>query len=71
MKDILLIERIFPKYRKDILDELHQQIDFIILHSDDKSAIKKVITPYSKKIRSFRYSANETHQFLNVFPFIL
>jgi len=70
MKDILLIERIFPKYRKDILDELHHQIDFIILHSDDKSAIKKVTTPYSKKISSFRYSANETHQFLNVFPFI-
>jgi|ERR1035437_540700 glycosyltransferase involved in cell wall biosynthesis len=70
-KDILLIERIFPKYRKDILDELYQQINFTIIHSEDKSAIKQVTTPYSKKVGGFRFSSNETYHFLNVFPYIL
>lgn len=69
--NILLIERIFPKYRKDILDKLHQKINFILLHSSDKSGVKQVGAPYSKKIRSIRYSGNETHQFLNVFPYIV
>lgn len=71
MKDILIIERIFPEYRKSILDELHNHMDFIILHSKDKSVIKQVSTSYSKKVTSFPYSTNETHHFLNVFTYII
>ena len=71
MRDILIIQRIFPKYRKDILDELHQHIDFTLLHSKNNSAIRQVSSSYSRQIGSFRYSGIETHYFLNVFIYIL
>src|ERR1035437_4768034 len=73
-KDILLIERIFPKYRKDILDELYQQINFTIIKNKKKKKNfkKKNFTPqYSKNVGGFRFSSNETYHFLNVFPYIL
>ena len=56
MNDVLIIERIFPKYRKDILDELHQHINFTLIHAKNKSGIKQVSAPYSKTIGSFKYS---------------
>jgi glycosyltransferase involved in cell wall biosynthesis len=71
MADIVLIERIFPKYRKDLLDELSNHIKFKLLHANNKSGIKQVSAPYSKQIDSLSYSRNVTNTFLNVFPYIL
>jgi len=71
MSDILIIQRIFSKYRKDILDELHQHTNFILIHSKNKSGIKQVSTPYSKRVSSLKYSGKETNLFLNVFPYII
>jgi glycosyltransferase involved in cell wall biosynthesis len=71
MNDVIIIQRIFPKYRKDIFDQLHEQIDFILLNSENTSDIKQVSASYSKKIGSFHYSKRETHQFLNAFPYII
>ena len=31
MKEVMIIERIFPKYRKDILDLLYQKMEFLFL----------------------------------------
>lgn len=66
MNDVLIIQRIFPKYRKDILDELHQHINFTLIHAENKSGIKQVLAPYSKTIGSFQYSKKESGQILNV-----
>ncbi|MCW5517987.1 glycosyltransferase [Muriicola sp. Z0-33] len=71
MNDVLIIQRIFPKYRKDILDELHQHINFTLIHAKSNSGIKQVSAPYSKTIGSFQYSKKESGQFLNVFKYIL
>ena len=71
MGEILIIQRIFTKYRKDVLDEFHKQMDFTLLHSKNNNGIKQFSSPYSRQIGSFRYSGNETHYFLNVFPYIL
>lgn len=67
---ILIVQRIFAKYRKDILDELQREINFVLLHSVNKSSINQVCSSYSKKISSFQYSKKETNVFLNVFPYI-
>jgi len=68
---VFIIQRIFSGYRKSVLNELNNYIDFILLHSENKSGIYQVSAPYSKKIRSFQYSRNKTNLFLNVFPYIL
>jgi len=68
---IIIIQRIFTKYRKDILDELHKNIDFVLLHSVNKSGINQVSTAYSERIRGFQYTDKESNIFLNVFPYIL
>lgn len=69
--DIIIIQRIFAKYRKDILDELHRHLNFVLLHSVNKSGINQVTSSYSEKVRSFQYSRKDTNIFLNVFPYIL
>ncbi len=71
MSKILIIQRVFTKYRKDILDEFHKQIDFTLLHTKNNNGIKQYSSAYSREIGSFRYSANETHYFLNVFRYII
>lgn len=67
MNDVLIIQKILPKYRKDILDELHQHINFTLIHAKNKSGIKQVLAPYSKTVGSFRYSKKESGQILNVY----
>ncbi|BBE20573.1 glycosyltransferase [Aquipluma nitroreducens] len=67
---ILIVQRIFTYYRKEVLDELHKEIDFVLLHSANKSSINQVSSSYSMKVSSFQYSKKETNVFLNVFPYI-
>lgn len=69
--NLIIVQRIFTKYRKDIFDELYRQIDFILLHSRSNSLINQVSSPYSRQIGSFRYSNHESHFFLNIFPYLL
>jgi glycosyltransferase involved in cell wall biosynthesis len=69
--DILIIQRIFPKYRKDILDELHHHLNFVLVHSGNKSGISQVSSSYSEKVGGFQYSKKDTHIILNVFPYII
>jgi glycosyltransferase involved in cell wall biosynthesis len=68
---VIIIQRIFSEYRKSVLNKLNSHIDFILLHSENKSGINQASAPYSKKIWNFQYSRNKTNLFLNVFPYIL
>jgi glycosyltransferase involved in cell wall biosynthesis len=69
--EVFIIQRIFAKYRKDIFDELHKHIDFLLLHSVNKSGISQVTSDYSRRICSIKYSRKATKVILNVFPSIL
>lgn len=70
MKEIVIIQRIFPEYQKPIFDAIHKKIDFALLHSNDKSGIKQVDSPYSVQIKKWQYGKGETHLFLMVFGYI-
>ncbi len=71
MTDTIIIQRIFAKYRKEILSELYKQRKFVLLHSKSKSGIKQVEANYSREVASLKYSKEDTKYFLNVFPFII
>ena len=67
MKDVMIIERIFPKYRKDILDLLHKKMEFLLLHSRHDNGVKQVTADYSEYIGSFQFAPKESNLFLNAF----
>jgi len=68
---IFIIGRIFPKYRKAILDGLAQKIELKFLHAQNNSGIEQTIAPYSIIIKKFICGKNETNVFLNPFYYIL
>jgi glycosyltransferase involved in cell wall biosynthesis len=61
---VLLISRVFSEYRKSIFDVLNEKYDFKILHSTNKSGISQVVTSYSIKVHSFKFSSKETGTYL-------
>jgi len=67
LKDIFIIQRIFPTYRKPIFDALSKKINFTLLHSTNESGIKQTNAEYSTKIKKWKYGINDTHLFLFVF----
>lgn len=70
MKEIILIQRIFPEYRKAIFDAIYEKIDFALLHSKNKSGIRQTLAPYSVQIKKWQYGKGDTHLFLRVFGYI-
>jgi glycosyltransferase involved in cell wall biosynthesis len=68
---IILIHRIFASYRKPIYDKLAEIYDFLLLHGLNDKTIKQATTPYSKSIKAFQYSKNDTHLFLKSFTKLL
>jgi glycosyltransferase involved in cell wall biosynthesis len=67
---VLFIHRIFALYRKPIYDLLADKYDFLLLHAENKTGIKQTLTSYSKIVKSFSYSKNPTHIFLETFCYI-
>lgn len=64
---IVFIERIFPLYRKAVLDIIYKKHKFLFFHSiGKKSTIKQTKTAYSVIINSFNYSRKESSVFLFV-----
>jgi glycosyltransferase involved in cell wall biosynthesis len=61
---VVIIGRVFSAYRKPIYDILSKKYNFKFLHSQNKSGINQVITPYSVKIKSFDFSTKETGTYL-------
>lgn len=70
MKRVLIIQRIFPEYRKPIFDALHKKIGFTLLHSKNKSGIKQTTSLYSVPIKQWQYGKGDTKLFLKVFEHI-
>jgi glycosyltransferase involved in cell wall biosynthesis len=63
--NIAFVERIFPVYRKAVLDKIHKEKSFIFFHSiDRKSGIKQTISGYSSVIKSFYYGSKESSVYL-------
>jgi glycosyltransferase involved in cell wall biosynthesis len=70
VKEIIIIQRIFPEYRKPIFDAIHRQIDFTLLHSKNNSGIKQTSAPYSVQIKQWQYGKGDTRLFFRVFGYI-
>lgn len=61
---VVIIGRVFSDYRKPIYDILSEKYSLSFLHSQNKSGINQVITPYSIKIKSVNFSKRETGTYL-------
>jgi glycosyltransferase involved in cell wall biosynthesis len=70
VKKVVIIQRIFPEYRKPIFDAIQKKVGFVMLHSTNKSGIKQTFSSYSKRIKKWQYGKGDTHLFLNVFGYI-
>lgn len=70
MKEIVIIQRILPEYRRPIFDSLFKTMKFTLLHSTNNSGIKQASTEYSVIISKVQYGKGDTHLFLNVFPYL-
>jgi glycosyltransferase involved in cell wall biosynthesis len=64
---VLMIQRIFPNYRRSTYDKLAENFDFQLLHGDDDAAVNLAVAPYSKIFKGFQYSKNQTHVLFNGF----
>ncbi|MBK8501583.1 MAG: glycosyltransferase family 4 protein [Saprospiraceae bacterium] len=69
--EVVIIQRIFPNYRREVFDFLQKYIAFKVLHSRHQNGVPEVKSKYSKKILSIHYAKKESNLFLNVFPYIL
>jgi glycosyltransferase involved in cell wall biosynthesis len=70
LKEVIIIQRIFPDYQKPILDAVYLKSKFTLLHSSNKSGIKQVCSPYSKQISKWNYWKGDTHLYLHVFGYL-
>jgi glycosyltransferase involved in cell wall biosynthesis len=64
---VMMIQRIFPSYRKFVYDKLAGSFDFLLLHGDKDSEVKLAVTDYSRIIKGFNYTKNQTHLLFNTF----
>lgn len=70
MKEVIIIQRIFPKYQQPIFDAINKKIDFTLLYSKDRSGIKQTLSPYAVEIKKWRYGKGDTQLFLRGFKYI-
>lgn len=70
MNDVIIVQRIFPEYRKSIFDAIHKKVDFSLLHSKNKSGIKQTSSSYSVQVKKWQYGKGDTHLFINLFGYI-
>ncbi len=64
---VMLVERIFPSYRTFVYDTLTESFNFLFVHGDKDSEVKLTVTDYSKVIKVFHYTKNQTHFVFNTF----
>lgn len=68
---VLLVERIFPSYRRFVYDKMAEQFNFLFLHSDKDSEVKLAVTDYSRLTKIFNYGKGQTHFLFNFFKPLL
>lgn len=61
---VVIIQRIFSKYRLGIFDRLNNMYNLLILHSCDEVGVKQISTCYSKRIRKINYLKKSTAVYL-------
>lgn len=62
---IVFVERIFPLYRKAVLDIIYKNREFVFLHSIDKGfGVKQTKAGYSSIIKAFYYGRKESSVWL-------
>jgi glycosyltransferase involved in cell wall biosynthesis len=64
---VLMIQRIFPSYRQFIYDKLADSFNFLLLHGDKDTEVKLAVTDYSRVVKGFNYTKNQTHLLFNTF----
>lgn len=67
---VLMLQRIFPIYRKPIYDSLANSYNFLLLHGKNDSGIYQVNTNYCQFVKSYQYSKNPTHVIFESFSHI-
>ena len=68
---IIMIQRIFPIYRKAIFDKLNLEYGVKIMHGENSSGIKQIETDYSIPIKMVQLAKKETVAFLFGFAKII
>ncbi len=68
---IIIIQKIFPNYRKAIFDKLNLSYGVKIVHGKNESGIKQITTNYSILVKLIQLSKKETLVFLFGFRQIL
>jgi glycosyltransferase involved in cell wall biosynthesis len=71
MSQIVIVQRTFPKYRKDILSKVKERLNILLLHSYYKNGVHQESAEFAKKIKSIKFASKESNLFLNAFPNIL
>lgn len=64
---VLLIERIFPSYRRFVYDKMAEHFNFQFMHGDKDPEVKLAVAHYSHIPPAFQYGKNQTHLFFNFF----
>jgi glycosyltransferase involved in cell wall biosynthesis len=64
---VLMIQRIFPSYRRFVYDKLADSFNFLLLHGDKDTEVKLAVTNYSRIIKGFNYTKNQTHLLFETF----
>ena len=67
---VLMLQRIFPIYRKPIYDSLAESYNFLLLHGKNDSGIHQIQTSYCQTVKSFQYSKNPTHVIFESFSYL-
>jgi glycosyltransferase involved in cell wall biosynthesis len=63
-KKVIIIEKLFPFYRKAVFDFISQKVELKVLHGKNNSGTKSISTYYSEQIPSFQYGKKETNVLL-------
>ena len=67
---VIIVQRIFPQYRKAVFDAIYRQVRFTLLHSDNLSGIKQTMADYSVAVSQWKYGGGDTKLFLRIFSYI-
>src|SRR5690554_1636239 len=61
---IVIVQRIFPEYRRAVFNELSNKYKLHLIHSKNRSGIKQAHTKYASSVSVIQYGKDETHVFI-------
>jgi len=60
VKKVIIVDRVFPDYRKAVFDSLSEKVNLKVLSGKNNSGIKSISTIYSEIIPTIKYGKKET-----------